>query len=135
MGKTKDQEKGYISKRELKALSKGFASANKQKVYNAGEMLSEYMREDRVSPEDFPALINLFCGQMKRTPPNTFDYADVRANIAGNLQAARWLEFFYKHSDTPASLKQEIKALEGSLVCYNVYEGRKSPYYFELHSW
>jgi len=135
MRKSEDQKNGYISKRALKALCRGFNSANKQKVYNAGEMLSEYMREDRVSPEDLPALINLFCGQMKRTPPNTFDYADVRANIAGNLQAAHWLQYFYKYAEMPASLKQEIKALEGSLVCYNVYEGRKSPHYFKLQSW
>ena len=88
-----------------------------------------------LTPERKTRLIAALLQEMERPVQREFDYSYARnidgLNFNGNLYIGELLSQFYNDTDTALEDKEKIKSFEGRLVCYNEYDGRLRPVYFD----
>lgn len=134
--KTNATEKQDEIKFDVSSLCAKINSDIPRDRWSAAEDILKMRDKQIFTTESRVQMITSLLQGMKRPVPDSFDYslaANYQLNFNGNLFIGQLLSQFYKDTETSLEDKTKIESLNGQLVSYNDYEGRRSPVYFDCN--
>jgi hypothetical protein len=132
----KENAAKLVSDSDIERICAQIRSDALRERINAANEIYE-MRSNRLFSKDGRShIIGALLAEMQRTVSSDFDYSMAvgALNYNGNQYIGKLLARFYHDEETLLCDKEKIRLLNDSLVSYTVYEGRKSPVFFDPES-